>query len=440
MNRMCKFVLCVAGWCLLWAAGCTQTGVVPTPQQQTPTIAVLTLTASPTSTLELTTATLTPTDTLTPTRPVPTPTASPGTVFPPNEIMDYKPVTFLPSLPQDAKPEGVLVLGGEGSFLVHFEHPLRLEPVEFGIGLFTVSQDGQWLAYLSGNRQLTVESADRQLKNTIWLEYYLSFGGWINAHQLEFNYEKDIGGVIPVVMVDPFSGKHLHMPSDYPGIAGSYCGPRGTMQFQSASMVFDPSLELVVYPEMSNPAYIVLWDIQAQKALAKIEEDICFGNYPEWSPDGNRFVVASLNKKSLQAHRLVEEWVSVTREGEVEWLTHFADFFEEVEIDGADWSPDNRHVAFWLETRPDLCPNPSQVGERLAVLDIETYKATIYCFSGEMVNYYSLIANWSLDGRYASIQGYKDELGYTFLINFEQGWVSQIAEGLIPVGWIRESP
>ncbi len=246
-----------------------------------------------------------------------------------------------------------------------------------------------------------------------------------------------MGGIVPVIVVDLFTGKHLRMPTDYPGFAASYCGPAGTKQFGSASLVFDPLLELVVYPQMdSDPPNLVLWDIQARKALAKIEEDICFGNYPLWSPSGQRFIVANYLKDSKPTGEVIEEWASVSRAGQVEWLTSFVDYFAEVEIGGANWSPDGRRVAFWMRTKPDLCPNTKQDWVHLAVLEVDTHRVINYCVSGDA--YSAPTPVWSLDGRYIAIRNYEEELSRIFLVDLAQGWAATIAgEDIWPVGWLQ---
>lgn len=142
----------------IFLAGCTPYGNLPTPLPQSLTPTLLAPTASLTPTPSPTT--LTPTATPTSTRPAPTLTASPGMVFPPEDILKYQPVQFLSSLPAEVRPDGALVLKGLDSFLLYFE-----------------------------SRKLTVESADRQHKHTILLDFYLYDGHWVNNQQMAFNYE-----------------------------------------------------------------------------------------------------------------------------------------------------------------------------------------------------------------------------------------------------------
>jgi Tol biopolymer transport system component len=194
-----------------------------------------------------------------------------------------------------------------------------------------------------------------------------------------------------------------------------------------------------VYPDIeSDPANIVLWDLKDKKALAKIEEGICFGNYPLWSPDGLRFVVADYLKNSNPVSgEVVEEWASVSREGQVEWLTNFADYFKEVEIEGANWSPDGKRVAFWLRTKPELCQNEVQDLVNLAVLEIQTQIVINYCVWGEPFTAPPPV--WSLDGRYIAIRKFDDQgVSQILLVDLEEGWAAPIAgPDVWPVGWLN---
>lgn len=275
----------------------------------------------------------------------------------------------------------------------------------------------------------------------IWLEYNLVGPRWVNNQQMVFSSLKEYNGVHPIVVVDPFTGRHAQSPTDFPGFKGSVCGPGGGMyQFGVASLVYNPSLTLIVYPDMGDPAHIVLWDLQAKKALAKIEEGICFGNYPLWAPNGLRFVVANYLKDSNPATgEAIEEWASVSREGQVEWLTHFVDYFEEVEIMEANWSPDNRRVAFWLQTKPNLCTNEKPtngelIPEYLAVLDVDTHQVVNYCVSGA-----GDPPIWSLDGRYIAIRKFNAQRSsQIILVDPEHRWAATISDiDIWPIGWLN---
>jgi hypothetical protein len=439
MNRLIYFIISIlVDFVIL--AGCSMFRNLSTPTVAPTTVISMTPMEIPTYTLKPVVPTLAPTSvpptfTLTPSPVVPT--VTPGTAMPPENIMTYKPVEIIPSLPASVRPSGSLVLEGPESFILHFEETLHLESLEESDCLST-SPDGQWLAYCNG-RRLYIESADRQQHNTIWLEYNLiEFGAhlWVNNQQMVFSSLKEYNEAYPVVVVNPFTGRHVQSPTDFPGFKGGICGPSQGVryQFNYAPLVYDPSLTLIVYPDMSNPAYIVLWDIQAEKALAKIEEGICFGNYPLWSPDGLRFVVANYLKDSNQTTgEAIEEWASVSREGQVEWLTHFADYFEEVEVMEANWSPDGRQVAFWLQTRPDPCANDAQAQD-LSVLDVDTHQVVNYCVSGA-----GDPPVWSLDGRYIAIRKFDaDGISQILLVDLEQGWAATIAgTDIWPVGWLK---
>ena len=94
----------------------------------------------------------------------------------------------------------------------------------------------------------------------------------------------------------------------------------------------------------------------------------------------------------------------------------------------ANWSPDNQRVAFWLQTKPELCPNDKQGWVNLAVLDIQTQQVINYCVSGEAFSAPDPV--WSLDGRYIAVHNY--------LVDPDQGWAAPISGiDIWPIGWLN---
>jgi hypothetical protein len=431
MLQHTKFIfLLVAAAFLLGGCLSPKTAPVSPVESATPSAPAATPTSMPTE----------PQPTFTPilTMPTLTPSPVPPTATPKDII--YKTIELLPELPAGVRPSGSLVLGGRDSFILHFEDALRMEPLEKDVGCLSTSPDGQWLTYCDG-RRMNIESANHQQQNSIWLEHSLIEFGiylWVNNQQMVFSSLNEYkNGAHPIVVVDPSTGKHMQSPIDFPGFAGGYCGPSQGVryQFNIAPLVYDPSLTLIVYPDMGDPSYIVLWDLQAGKALAKIEENICFDNYPLWSPNGQEFVVA-VNRSEK---KWLEDWVSVSREGQVEWLTNFASHFEDINIEQLDimlanWSPDNRRVAFWLDSIPDLCSNEQPYQAYLALLDVDTQQVINYCFSGA-----GDPPVWSLDGRYTAIRKFDDQgVSQVLLVDLEQGWAAPIAgPDVWPVGWLN---
>ncbi len=103
-------------------------------------------------------------------------------------------------------------------------------------------------------------------------------------------------------------------------------------------------------------------------------------SYPLWSPDGSQVSIAVKYEEGNRQEKNIEEWFSVSREGQVEQLTHFGNYFERAEIGEANWSPDGKEIAFWLETNSGLCPSSS-----LAILNLPLGQVTNSVFQVQFI-------------------------------------------------------
>jgi hypothetical protein len=388
-------------------------------------------------------ATLAPIETLAPTSTAVhvyrTGPASTSTIdLPPENILKYHPFDVAPGLPPNVKPTGVLLIWGDQPQLLHFESQVRVESLP-GIDFpcLSTSPDGQWLAYcpLSDDsptgQLLIVESADQQQKKKVPLKldvlYYHSYQ-WLDNQQLIFPLvQKDDEKLRSMGVVNPFTGKQQELVTEYPGMTFSMPGPAGRMQFMYSSVVYDPSLRLVVYPQWGSPNYIILWDRQSKSALAKIEDDGEFSHYPLWSPDASQFAVAVFRDVGKN---IIDEWFSASRDGQkVERLTHFGDYFADAEIGVAgNWSPDGQKLAFWLKTSTGPCSDT-----HLAILEMATRQVTNTCIPGALGDSPPL---WSLDSRYIVVRNTMNDSLQTLLVDIEQGRAFDITKYGVPIGWL----
>jgi WD40-like Beta Propeller Repeat len=441
---------------LVWVAGCTpgKPTFAPTRPQPTKTATpVNTPALSPTRTpLQPTpTRTITPTEirmAFTPSTParknIPAsdePTATPADVLPPQDILVYRPFEINTGIPADVKPGGALLVYGESPQVLHSDPPARLESFP-GIDLscLSTSPDGKWVAYCSlsegspTGEWLMVESADRQQhfqiamnNHLIWFNTY----EWLDNQHLIFPLIEEDKRNYSMMVINPFTGKQVELASNYPEISHTYAGPvGGQMSFEFSDVVYDPSLNLAIYPVRRPPhAYVALWDRQSGSFLAEVKDKGEFIHYPIWSPDAQQFAVAvSWLQKDINS---VEEWFSVSREGQVEQLTHFVDYFYEAGIGWGNWSPDGKKLAFWLEANPapGWC-----AGAHLAVLKLATKQVTDTCIPGKLG--YSYPPVWSLDSRYIGAVNNTESTWQSFLVDFEGGRAFDITEYGIPIGWL----
>lgn len=378
------------------------------------------------------------------------PTATITATLPSAGFLNYKPITITTSLPVDAHPASILILWGrkgKNSYRLDFApHSERDLPPH--ASCLSTSPDGKWLTYCqdfpdrSAERWLTVESANGQEMKKFsiekdWDVYRILT--WVDNQRLVFNSLEGIP-IRPVIVLDPFLGKQQELDPDYPDLRPSVSGPSGmNFDFVRSTVVYNPSLNLVVYPQTIPPDgfFVVLWDRQSKKALAKLRDFGGFGHYPLWSPDAKQFVIAAIPQSGVIPNNFREfkqELFLVSRAGQIQQLTHFAESFDQVKIWDYSWSPDGQRLAFWLDTEPDPCGAEPD----LAVLEMETSKVTSYCISSGSVD--TLPPVWSPDGKYIAAKSTERGDLRVILVDIEQAWAAQIAEDAVPVGWLVREP
>jgi WD40-like Beta Propeller Repeat len=375
--------------------------------------------------------------TSTPTLAIPTATSTPS--LPSEDILVYRPFEIITStIPAEVKPGGSLLLTGEQPQILHFAPQAHADALEgIGTACLSASPDGQWiascpLAYDSPTgRWLMVDSNAGQHFQVAMDIYLISFGyyEWLDNQRMIFPQVQEADPFNPMVVIDPFSGEQSTLASEYPGIVGSYTGSAGTMGFAYSDVVYESSLNLVIYPEeRTSGKFITLWNRLTNTILGEVEDKGKFLHYPLWSPDEMQFVVAA--RQQAAGGNYVEEWFSVSRAGQVKQLTRFGEYFRSVKIGaGARWSPDGQKLAFWLRTTPDLCQDAN-----LAVLDMTSLQVTETCIPGTLG--YSRPPVWSLDSRYIGAVYATESTWQAFLVDFAQGRAYDITGYGAPVGWL----
>ncbi len=374
----------------------------------------------------------------------------------PENIVKFQPFEITPGAPLHTKPVNVLVFCGDSTVqLLRFVPEVRVETlpgVADEIFCLATSPDGKWLAYeqdfkessTGTGRWLIVQSADgRQQKKIPRDPVWLNFGDylWLDNQHLIFNnfinppdiQRSQTYPAYSVVVVNPFTGEHIELSSDYPGLTLSMNGPVGTMNFNYSDVVYDPSLDLVIFPTRSGEHnYLVLWDRRSKAVLAKVEDQLGdFGDYPLWSPDATHFVVPIVD--AIKGNHVIEEWYSVSREGQVEQLTHFGDYFSDSDIgSSSNWSPDGQKLAFWIDLSPSPC-----AGLRLAILDLGTKQVIDTCLPGQ--SDYAPPPIWSLDSRYIVIRDASAPPIKTILVDSENRQafdITTLVGDSPPIGWL----
>jgi hypothetical protein len=359
-------------------------------------------------------------------------------------VLQYQPLTVAPSLPVNAMPPGALALSGSHPLLLGIADRSRQDLPDPGFCLST-SPNGRLLSYCESSDnwqkaiQLVIAGVDgipirRIPVEPRWMWSYAV--SWLGHDQVVLNLlatNLQIDPVYSVVIVNAQSGATQELASDYPGLQPSIEGPAGTFQLEHSSVVYDPSLNLVVYPETAaDGEYIVLWERRSTTALARLRDFGGFHHAPLWTVDGETFAIAVEPERSDQPGQLVEEWFSVSRIGQVAQLTRFGDYFQRAQIGEGSLSPDGNHIAFWLNASPSECP-----AESLAILEIDSHRVIDYCLRGSDSE--AAPAGqpvWSPDSRYIAVDSYYNASSHAIVVDTEQNWAADLHENAIPKGWL----
>jgi Tol biopolymer transport system component len=178
--------------------------------------------------------------------------------------------------------------------------------------------------------------------------------------------------------------------------------------------------------------------VGSETVLAEIPDPTDRPPLAVWSPDGEQAAIVGGTQVGKFPSQVGDNLFAVNRHGKVTQLTHLAEQFGEgVNVHSLSWSPDSRHVAFWL-WRPGM--EPFQWG--LAILDTTTGAITDYCIS---TNPYA--ANrawwaglsapiWSPDSNQLVVEHWTDDAKDVILLDADQGIAYRLAQNMAPIGWM----
>jgi hypothetical protein len=296
----------------------------------------------------------------------------------------------------------------------------------------STSPNGEWLASQFGDNQnevwLAVENAEGNHQTPIpWNDDWFLLGGWLDNEHIWISHLTE-----PLVtVVNPFSGEQQTLVSDFPGIetiadAGEH------YVLGASSVLYSPSLNLAVYPRLESDGYvyIVLWDRQAGRVLAKVKDTSKSFSYSAiWSLDQKEVYVTVADQwDSSKPEQLIYNFHSLAQDGQVKQLTNFGNSFTYNWIGSASLSPNGRKIAFWLLDRS------AQENQQLATLDLDNLQVTNYCVPGSYVND-APAPIWSLESRYLAVyNSYEPNIERVILVDIKEGWAAEVAE-IVPHGW-----
>ena len=233
--------------------------------------------------------------------------------------------------------------------------------------------------------------------------------------------------------VNPFTQEVKELPHLFPDIDKIRVQPWD----HSGLTIYDPTLQLVVYPELSSDGnVIVLWDLGKSAPVLRLQDPRLNPNpMPRWSEDGEKFVFTGLNDHPLTL---------IYRDGRI--------MNSEINLDDdiipmddlTSWSPDGRYLAFWVESRGN------RSGLRLMIWDTSVDRVIDTCIpSDDFIREigYDNLPLWSPDGKYLAVktlravhqeQSLEVSEWDVEVIDFNNKLTVKVAENSIPLGWMSK--
>jgi hypothetical protein len=335
-------------------------------------------------------------------------------------------------LPPASRAQGMIVLAEQHPSVLDITTGNKLALTD-GKWQLSTSPNGEWLASQFVDNQnevwLAVENAEGSHQTPIpWNDDWFLLGGWLDNEHIWISHLTE-----PLVtVVNPFSGEQQMLVPDFPGIetiadAGEH------YVLGASSVLYNPSLNLAVYPRLESDGYvyIVLWDRQAGRVLAKVKDTSKSFSYRAiWSLDQKEVYVTVADQwDSSKPEQLIYNFYSLAQDGQVKQLTNFGNSFTYNSIGSASLSPNGRKIAFWLDL-----DRSAQENQQLATLDLDNLQVTNYCVPGSYVND-APAPIWSLDSRYLAVyNSYEPNVERVILVDIKEGWAAEVAE-IVPHGW-----
>ncbi len=439
-NRITNILACLG---LLLATSCQAAAV---PASQTPTKIAAPATASAI--------------------PIPSPTVTPQQVILPTDsiIQNQCPEISAQFIPGDST-KGILAIQGRSGR----DRLLNLETGKkdlLGGGGPVVSPSRSQVAYWGADQNtgrpfLVVSTSDNaQLKQLPLQKGWVTMPRWQDDQHLLIRLDS-ASPPYSITLLNPFTGETQELAPDFPNISSSYvdwdyAGPAA----------YDLTMDYVVYAAGDgNTDEYILWNISTKTKIASLPGSSYIGYYlsaspnlqkkdgvsnnpPRWSPDDSRVALIS----PVSAEQVsVDEIFAITKDGQIQRLTYFANHFKEVQIGDMGWSPDGKKIAFWvtLEPAPYESPQGAYQDPRLAILNTETLEITYTCISGDSIGLLNGISSakfrsmnipapiWSPDGKQIVVENrYTIDASRLILLDIASGTAVELGKDMEPTGWM----
>lgn len=233
-----------------------------------------------------------------------------------------------------------------------------------------------------------------------------------------------------VIAVKPFANHTQTLSPEFPEIETAYGASRQWWPYSWT--IYHPDMKRVVY--WSSTFGYILYGIPENTILARFGENT--DNPPIWSPDGSKLIAMG---------NVGDDFHLVDYDGAVSRITEINQVFDSgaaninFAADYYAWSPDNRHIAFWLQ-RTDGKVETEDAIETLAILDTTSGRITDYCIpksNNLSQQRHPPYPVWSPDGKRIVIEtNFGVDENNAVLIDLENQRAYKIASDYIPLGWL----
>jgi hypothetical protein len=309
---------------------------------------------------------------------------------------------------------------------------------------FDVSPDRKHITYrhlTASNDKFVVATADGKTVSSQVNDFFL--WNWFDNQRL-IGLTPPQNGTPSLFLLNPFTSQRQELRFDYPDSRMFSNDPSARWRYTNGGFpIYDPTLTRVLYPECTVQCQnklirgeggwpISLWKTETNQVIARLMTMDSYGGTPLWAPDGKQFIIAT-NIDSSNRNRFAREFFAMSRDGQLRQLTHFMDYFEEVNIpDSYSLSPNGKLVAFWIIAEPNQYEDA-----RLAVLNIENSKVVNYCIQSDGF----LEPIWSPDGTQLLVVAQDSQAPSNkqeVLVDLVRHYAANIGEAdyVRPVGWM----
>jgi Tol biopolymer transport system component len=299
-----------------------------------------------------------------------------------------------------------------------------------------------------------ISEFDNRFPNDPYIANYYNWQNNENIRVVLFSESQESFRMSPRIY-NPFTGNYKDLRTNFPDYVGKDLDwgldwiALNTLHLEGSNIVYDQSLTRVLYPK--NNEIVSLTDVKTNKELASVHLPN-WGRLPKWSSDDKYLSIIGAAKFSTNTAS--DEFFIVSRDGgEFKRLTYLSNSLEQSSISNYAWSPDGKHIAFWLYSDSGD-PHAEGTQSELAILDVETGEITNLCIQGISavtplegpVLFASIEPIWSPDGKQIMISQWDPSHGESnknynvLVINIASLTAVKIDENRQPTGWMIKEP